>query len=153
MLCTEEVSRAIHPGMHGTTFGGSPLACAVAIAVFDAIEHDGLLDHVQAVGQHFFEGLKELQARHAMITDVRGRGLMLAIEVESAELAKAVLAEMTARHILINRTSETVLRFLPPYLLGMGEVDYALSQLDAALTQVGSAQLAAAGERGGKIGD
>ena len=153
MLCTEQVARAIHPGMHGTTFGGSPLACAVAIAVFDAIEDDGLLDHVAAVGQHFRDGLEELRARHAVITDVRGMGLMLAIELESAELAKAVLAEMTVRHILINRTSETVLRFLPPYVLGMGDVDYALSQLDAALHSVGPAQMAGAARTGGKIGD
>ena len=153
MLCTEQVARAIHPGMHGTTFGGSPLACAVAIAVFDAIEDDGLLDHVAAIGQHFRDGLEELRARHAVITDVRGMGLMLAIELESAELAKAVLAEMTVRHILINRTSETVLRFLPPYVLGMGDVDYALSQLDAALHGVGPAQMAGAARTGGKIGD
>ncbi len=153
MLCTEQVARAIHPGMHGTTFGGSPLACAVAIAVFDAIEDDGLLDHVAAIGQHFRDGLEELRARHTVITDVRGIGLMLAIELESAELAKAVLAEMTVRHILINRTSETVLRFLPPYVLGMGDVDYALSQLDAALHGVGPAQMAGAARTGGKIGD
>ena len=153
MLCTEQVARAIHPGMHGTTFGGSPLACAVAIAVFDAIEDDGLLDHVAAIGQHFRDGLEELRARHAVITDVRGIGLMLAIELESAELAKAVLAEMTVRHILINRTSETVLRFLPPYVLGMDDVDYALSQLDAALHGVGPAQMAGAARTGGKIGD
>ena len=95
--------------MHGTTFGGGPLACAVAIAVFDAIQDDGLLEHVESVGTHFMVGLEKLREHHSIITDVRGKGLMLAIELESAELAKAALAEMTARHILINRTSETVL--------------------------------------------
>ena len=153
MLCTEAVSRAIHPGMHGTTFGGSPLACAVAIAVFDAIEHDGLLDHVAAVGAHFRAGLDTLRGRHSIVTDVRGLGLMLAIELESAELAKAAFAEMTARHILINRTSETVLRFLPPYLLGMGDVDEALGVLDEVLSGLGPAQLASAAQTRGKIGD
>jgi acetylornithine/N-succinyldiaminopimelate aminotransferase len=153
MLCTEEAARAIHPGMHGTTFGGGPLACAVAIAVFDTIEHDGLLDHVEAVGAHFHAGLDELRKHHAIVTDVRGMGLMLAIELESAELAKAAFAEMTARHILINRTSETVLRFLPPYLLGMGEVDHAIRALDEVLSGLGPAQLAAAAHTGGKIGD
>jgi acetylornithine aminotransferase/acetylornithine/N-succinyldiaminopimelate aminotransferase len=153
MLCTEEAARAIHPGMHGTTFGGGPLACAVATAVFDTIEHDGLLDHVEAVGAHFRAGLDDLHARHSIVTDVRGMGLMLAIELESAELAKAAFAEMTARHILINRTSETVLRFLPPYLLGMGDVDQAIQALDEILTNLEPAQLAAAALAGGKIGD
>jgi len=153
LLCTDEVARAFHPGMHGTTFGGGPLACAVAIAVFDAIEHDGLLDHVDAVGAHFFAGLEDLQSRHTIVTDVRGKGLMLAIELESAELAKAALAEMTARHILINRTSETVLRFLPPYLLGMGDVDEAIRALDEIFSKLAPAQLATAAHTGGKSGD
>ncbi len=153
MLCTEEAARAFHPGMHGTTFGGGPLACAVALAVFDAIEHDGLLEHVEAVGAHFHAGLNKLRDRHAIVTDARGRGLMLAIELESSELAKAALTEMTARHILINRTSETVLRFLPPYLLGMGEVDHAIQVLDEVLGGLSPAQLAAAAHTGGTIGD
>jgi acetylornithine aminotransferase/acetylornithine/N-succinyldiaminopimelate aminotransferase len=153
MLCTEAVSKAIHPGMHGTTFGGGPLACAVAIAVFDAIENDGLLENVEAVGGHFREGLEALRAKHSIVTDVRGMGLMLAIELETAELAKAALAEMTARHILINRTSETVLRFLPPYLLGIDDVGHALRALDEVLAGIGPAQLATAAHTGGRIGD
>jgi acetylornithine aminotransferase/acetylornithine/N-succinyldiaminopimelate aminotransferase len=152
LLCTEEVARAIHPGMHGTTFGGGPLACAVALAVFDAIEHDGLLDHVEAVGAHFHAGLDDLHARHSIVTDVRGIGLMLAIELESAELAKAAFAEMSARHILINRTSETVLRFLPPYVLGIGDVDEALRALDETLAGLAPAQLAVA-HTGGRVGN
>ena len=153
MLCTEEAARAMHPGMHGTTFGGGPLACAVALAVFDAIEHDGLLEHVEAVGDYFRRGLDDLRHRHSIVTDVRGMGLMLAIELESAELAKAAFAEMTARHILINRTSETVLRFLPPYLLGFNHVDEAIRALDETLSGIGPAQLVSAAHTGGKIGD
>ncbi|HEY0784632.1 MAG TPA: aspartate aminotransferase family protein [Acidobacteriaceae bacterium] len=153
MLCTEAAARAMHPGMHGTTFGGGPLACAVAIAVFDAIEQDGLLDHVEMVGTHFQVGLERLRAHHPIVTDVRGKGLMLAIELQSPELAKAALDEMTRRHILINRTSETVLRFLPPYVLGIDDVDHALRALDETLAGLGPAQLASAATRGGRIGD
>jgi len=153
MLCTEEVARAIHPGMHGTTFGGGPLACAVALAVFDTIEQEGLLEHIESVGEHFRAGLEDLRARHSIITDVRGIGLMLAVELESAELAKAAFASMTARQILINRTSETVLRFLPPYVLGVEDVDEAIRALDEVLTSIGPAQLVAAAHTGGKIGD
>ncbi len=153
VLCTEQVAHAFHPGMHGTTFGGGPLACAVAIAVFDAIEQDGLLDHVDHVGSYFYGELEKLQKRHSSVTEVRGKGLMLAIELDSAELAKAALAGMTARHILINRTSETVLRFLPPYVLGIDDVDHAVAALDQVLTELEPAQMAVAAQTGGKIGD
>ncbi|HEX3438078.1 MAG TPA: aspartate aminotransferase family protein [Pseudacidobacterium sp.] len=154
MLCKEEVAQAIHPGMHGTTFGGGPLACAVAIAVIDAIEKDHLLDHINEVGGYFRQNLEALQQKHNVITEVRGLGLMLAIELESAEFAKTVLAEMMKRHILINRTSETVLRFLPPYILEKQHVDEAIAALDAIFTEHSPAY---AGERaqtqgGTKIG-
>jgi acetylornithine/N-succinyldiaminopimelate aminotransferase len=135
MLCTEEAAQAIHPGMHGTTFGGGPLACAAGIAVFDTIEKDHLLDHINEVGSYFHQKLDALKQKHSAITEVRGLGLMLAAELDSAELAKTVLAEMLKRHILINRTSETVLRFLPPYILGKEHVDEAIDALDTILTE------------------
>ena len=151
LLATEEVARAFHPGMHGTTFGGGPLACAVAIAVFDEVE--ALLPHVEEVGGYFHTLLSELKEEHSVITDVRGMGLMLAVELESADLAKAVLAAMTGRHILINRTSETVLRFLPPYILEKKHVDEAVAALDEILSELRPAQVAAAAKKGDKIGD
>ena len=151
LLATEEVARAFHPGMHGTTFGGGPLACAVAIAVFDEVE--ALLPHVEEVGGYFHTLLLELKEEHSVITDVRGMGLMLAVELESADLAKAVLAAMTGRHILINRTSETVLRFLPPYILEKKHVDEAVAALDEILSELRPAQVAAAAKKGDKIGD
>jgi acetylornithine/N-succinyldiaminopimelate aminotransferase len=136
MLCTEEAARAIHPGMHGTTFGGGPLACAVALAVFQTIEEQQLMKHVTEVGTYFHQQLEALAKKHSAITEVRGIGLMLAVELDSEELAKQVLKEMTQRHILINRTSETVLRFLPPYILGREHVDTAIHALDEILTEV-----------------
>src|SRR5215472_1911477 len=117
ILCTEEAARAIHAGMHGTTFGGGPLACAVSIAVIDAIEQEGLLANATEVGAYFEERLRELAKTHECIKDVRGKGLMLAAELDNEELAKLTAAEMLKRRIVINRTSETVLRFLPPYIL------------------------------------
>ena len=154
MLCTEEVSRAMHPGLHGTTFGGGPLACRVAVAVFDEIVRAGLLEHVSEVGVYFYQQLIELQKRHTAITDVRGKGLMLAIELGDAEQAKAALdAMMNTHHVLLNRTSETVLRFLPAYILERQHVDQAIAALDATLAGLSEAQLETAGHRGGRIGD
>ena len=135
VLCTEEVSRAIHAGMHGTTFGGGPLACAVAIAVIDTIEKDGLLKHATEVGDYFQAQLRALAARHEAIVDVRGKGLMVAAEVDSADLGKLIVAEMLKRHILINCTSDTVLRFLPPYIVEREHIDTAIAALDQILTE------------------
>jgi acetylornithine/N-succinyldiaminopimelate aminotransferase len=148
VLCTEEVARAIHPGMHGSTFGGGPLACAVAIAVIDYIEKEGLLAHTTEVGDYFQQQLGKLAARHECIVDVRGRGLMLAAELDSPELAKSVVAEMLKRRMLINCTSDTVLRFLPPYILERAHVDIAIAALDAILTE--QAAHAAAPSAGGE---
>ena len=138
MLCTEEASRAIHPGLHGTTFGGGPLACAVAIAVIDAIEQEGLLSNIRDTGAYFKGQLHDLAAKHESIVDVRGMGLMLAMEMNSADLAKRIVAKMLERRILINRTSETVLRFLPPFIMGKEHVDLAVSALNEILNEEAS---------------
>jgi acetylornithine/N-succinyldiaminopimelate aminotransferase len=142
VLCTEEAARAIHAGMHGTTFGGGPLACAVGIAVIDTIEKEGLLAHATEVGNYFQERLRWLAAQHEAIIDVRGKGLMLAAELDSAELAKLTVAEMLKRKIIINCTSDTVLRFLPPYILERSHVDTAIAALDEIFTEQAAAQCA-----------
>jgi acetylornithine/N-succinyldiaminopimelate aminotransferase len=138
MLCTEEASRAIHPGLHGTTFGGGPLACAVAIAVIDAIEQEGLLANIRETGAYFKSQLHDLAAKHESVVDVRGMGLMLAMDMNSADLAKKIVAKMLERRILINRTSETVLRFLPPFIMGKEHVDLAISALNEILNEEAS---------------
>ncbi len=135
MLCTEEAARAIHPGMHGTTFGGGPLACAVALAVINTIEQNHLLEYVTDTGTYFRKQLIALAKKHSAIIQVRGIGLMLAIDLDSADLAKQVVADMLARRILINRTSETVLRFLPPYILKKEHIDEAITALDEIFTE------------------
>jgi len=135
IVCTEEAARAIHAGMHGTTFGGGPLACAVAIAVIDTLEKNHLLDHATEVGNYFLAQLRALALRHNAIVDVRGKGLMIAAEISSADLAKLAVAEMLKRHILINCTSDTVLRFLPPYILKRTDVDTAIAAFDEIFTE------------------
>ena len=144
MLCTEEAARALSPGMHGTTFGGGPLACAVAIAVIDTMRRDNLLDHIRKTGKYFFEQLQSLATRHSAIVEVRGKGLMLGMELANAELAKYVVAQMLERHIIINRTSETVLRFLPPFILERQHIDQAVQALDEILSSASAANLSAA---------
>ena len=146
MLCTNAAAESITPGMHGTTFGGNPLACAVAIAVIDTIKRDNLLAHINEVGSYFHDQLTQLAKRHDCITEVRGKGLMLGIEINSADLAQRVATQMMERRIIINRTSETVLRLLPPFLLERQHVDTAIKAFD----EIFSAALAGAAPAGGK---
>jgi len=130
MLCTNAAAEAITPGMHGTTFGGNPLACAVAIAVIDTIKRDNVIAHINEIGAYFHDQLTQLAKRHDCITDVRGKGLMLGIELNSSDLAQRVVAQMLERRIIINRTSETVLRLLPPFLLERQHVETAVKAFD-----------------------
>ncbi len=148
MLCTNNAAHAITPGMHGTTFGGGPLACAVAIAVIDTIKRDNLLEHIRDIGEFFHGELAKLAARHDCIVDVRGIGLMLGLELNSADLAKQVAAQLMERHIIINRTSETVLRFLPPFILERKHVETAIKALDE-IVSAAYAGAAPAGESHG----
>lgn len=152
VLCTEEVARSFHPGVHGTTFGGGPLACAVAIAVIDAIEKDGLLANATAVGDYFQEQLRGLKKKHEAIVDVRGKGLMVAAELDSAELGKKTVTEMLKRHILINCTSDTVLRFLPPFILERAHVDTTIAALDEIFTEYAAGQNATAQSAAASVG-
>lgn len=147
-LCVERVASAITPGMHGTTFGGGPLACAVAIAVIDTMRKENLLAHIAEVGGFFHSELEALKKQHDCVIEVRGLGLMLGIELNSAELAKQAAAQLMERRIIINRTSETVLRFLPPYILEKKHVEmtiHALNEILKANTEL--AGITPAGEK------
>ncbi len=132
ILTTNRVATAMHPGMHGTTFGGGPLACAVAIQFLRLMER--LMPHVREIGDYFRAQLEWLKAKHSCVREVRGMGLMLGMELDSADTAKQVVSQLMQRGILINRTNETVLRFLPPYIIEKKHVDQVIRELDAVLT-------------------
>lgn len=132
ILTTHQVASSMNPGMHGTTFGGGPLACAVAIQFLR--ELDELLNHVRQVGNYFHEQLEALKTKHRCIREVRGMGLMLGMELDSTDTAKAAVSSLLQNGILINRTHETVLRFLPPYIIREKHVDEVIRALDSALT-------------------
>ena len=135
MLCTEAAATAFSPGMHGTTFGGNPLACAVALAVIDEMQNSQLLKHVTDVGTYFLTKLRGLANNEHEIKEVRGRGLMIGLEFRSEQMAKDVAAGLLERRVIVNRTSETVLRFLPPYILEPTHVDAAIAALESVLHQ------------------
>jgi len=131
ILTTEKVAESMRPGLHGTTFGGGPLACAVALEFLR--QEQRLLQHVGSVGKYFHAALLSLDKKHSSIQDVRGAGLMQAVELDSADRAKAVVKRLLAEGIIINRTHETVLRLLPPYIIQRKHVDALVEALDRAL--------------------
>ena len=146
-LCTNEVARAFHAGMHGTTFGGSPLACAAAIAFIDYVEKENLMEHVTETGEYFQQQLRALAQKHTCIVNVRGKGLMLAVELDSADLGKCAVTELLKKHIVINCTSDTVLRFLPPFIFQHEHVDQTVAALDEFFTE-NTGVAVAAGKKG-----
>jgi acetylornithine/N-succinyldiaminopimelate aminotransferase len=139
ILTTNRAASGIHPGMHGTTFGGGPLACAVAIEFLGLL--DELLDHIDKVGAYFRARLEWLKAKHDGICEVRGMGLMLGLELDSADTAKCVVSQLLQRGILINRTNERVLRFLPPYIIQEKHVDKLIAALNEALSAGASTRI------------
>ena len=132
ILTTNQVATGMHPGMHGTTFGGGPLACAVAVEFLKVLEK--LQPHIHAISSYFREQLEGLKSKHSSVREVRGLGLMVGMELDSAEVAKSVVSQLLRRGILINRTNDNVLRFLPPYIIQQRHVDQVVRELDVALT-------------------
>jgi acetylornithine aminotransferase/acetylornithine/N-succinyldiaminopimelate aminotransferase len=133
ILTSNKVAAAFHPGMHGTTFGGGPLACATAETFISILTNGGILERVAELGEYFQERLNELKSKNKVIKEVRGLGLMVAAELKSADVAKAVMKQMLERGIIINRTHDKVLRFLPPYIIEREHIDEVIAALDEVL--------------------
>lgn len=129
VACTEKTAATINPGMHGTTFGGGPLACRIALEFFDLL--DALLPNITSTGSYFRMKLTELAKKYSFIREVRGIGLMIGVELEFS--GKQVVLDAMAEGLLINCTHNTVLRALPPYILTEQDVDRAVRVLDKAL--------------------
>ncbi len=122
ILANEKAAAAIKPGMHGTTFGGGPLACRVAIECLNIL--DELLPAIQRVGAYFKDSLETLARKHSFVKEVRGCGLMLGVDL--AIPGKQFVLDAMAAGMLFNCTHDTVLRFLPPYIVTEKEVDRAV---------------------------
>jgi acetylornithine/N-succinyldiaminopimelate aminotransferase len=120
-LAREEFASAIAVGQHGTTFGGGPLACRVALEYLAVVEEEKLLDNVNRVGQYLHEQLQLLVKRYAVAQEVRGRGLIQGLQLEVP--ARPIVEQALREGVLFNSTQDTVLRFLPPFLLQEKHVD------------------------------
>ncbi len=129
VIGNEKAASTIKPGMHGTTYGGGPLACRVALEFFDIL--DDLLPSINTVGGYFRMKLTQLMQRFSFIKEVRGQGLMIGVELEFP--CKQLVLDGIKEGILFNVTHDTVMRFLPPYILTEQDVDRAIITLTKVL--------------------
>jgi acetylornithine/N-succinyldiaminopimelate aminotransferase len=143
MMAREGVAQAFSPGLHGTTFGGGPLQCRLALKVLEIIERRGFLEHVREVGAYFRQRLELLQRELPVIREVRGEGLMLAAELSAP--CKDVVRQALEAGFVLNCTQTNVLRFLPPLILERRHVDELMAALRPILAGIQEQSLVARG--------
>jgi predicted acetylornithine/succinylornithine family transaminase len=129
-MFSESVASAAAPGDHGTTYGGNPLACRAGLVFLEELVDRDLLSHVARVGEHLERGLRELAARRPVVREVRGAGLMWGLDLDRPALP--VVEAAFGLGLLVNRTANTVVRLLPPYVISTAEIDDGLALLDRA---------------------
>jgi ornithine--oxo-acid transaminase len=133
VLSNSEVLGVFMPGDHGSTFGGNPLACAVARTALKVLVEERLIDNAAEVGRYFLDRLMEIQSPH--IKEVRGKGLMIGVELKSeAGGARRFCEKLKEKGLLCKETHENVIRFAPPLIITKEEVDWAMERVAAVLT-------------------
>jgi acetylornithine/N-succinyldiaminopimelate aminotransferase len=133
MVAKDEFADVLQPGMHASTFGGSPLVCKAALGVFKAIRKDKMLENVKKISPYIFERLAKLKAKHKVIKEIRGLGAMIGIELY--EKGGGIVGACASKGLLINCTHETVLRLMPALSVTKKQVDFAIATLDQVLSE------------------
>jgi predicted acetylornithine/succinylornithine family transaminase len=132
-LFSERVAKAAAFGDHGSTYGGNLLACRAALVFLEELIDRDLISHVASVGAHLERGLRAIASRHPAVREVRGAGLIWGLDLDRPALP--VVTAALELGLLVNRTSDTVVRLLPPYVISEGEADQACALLERALVQ------------------
>ena len=132
-LAKEEFATAISPGQHGTTFGGGPLACRIALEFLSIVEEEKLLENVNRVGAYLHQKLEELVTKRSVATAVRGRGFIQGIQLEIP--ARPIVEAGLAEGVLFNNTQDTVVRFLPPFMMEEKHIDKGIRVLKKLLAR------------------
>ena len=132
VLSNTEVMSVLHPGEHGSTFGGNPLACAVSRAAMKVLIEEGMIENAARMGEYFLAGLKEL--KNPLIKEVRGRGLMIGLEFHpETGGARSYCLKLKEHGLLCKDTHEHIIRFAPPLVISRETIDWALVQIEHAL--------------------
>jgi ornithine--oxo-acid transaminase len=134
VLSNTEVMGVLQPGEHGSTFGGNPLACAVSRTAMKVLIEEGMIENAANVGEYFLDELK--QFKNPIIKDVRGKGLLIGLEL-SADVggARQYCEKLQAEGLLCKETHDNIIRFAPPLIITKDIVDWALERIDAVLNQ------------------
>jgi acetylornithine/N-succinyldiaminopimelate aminotransferase len=131
MLASEEVAASFVPGTHGSTFGGNFLSSAAALATLQVLEDENLMQHATEIGAYFSQKLKAWGEENGLVSQVRGRGLMIGVQL-SQPIARDLMKASLERGLIFNAVGTDVLRFLPPYCITESDVDEAIKTLEAA---------------------
>ena len=133
VLATNDLAASLGPGTHGSTFGGNPLACSAALATLNILEAEDLPRKATVIGEQLRKGLEKLGEKHTLVTDVKGLGLLLGMEL--SEPAAPIVQALMKRGFLVTSVAERTLRFTPPLNVTEVEVDGVLTALDEILTE------------------
>jgi acetylornithine/N-succinyldiaminopimelate aminotransferase len=136
LVARSELAQVFQPGSHGSTFAGNPLVCAAALAVMEAIRDENLVEHAAEMGEYLVTSLRGLAKRHPVITQVRGRGLMVAAGLSIP--SEPVVAACLERGLLVNNVQPTAIRLVPPLIVERDDIDDAVEILGAALAAAGA---------------
>lgn len=133
-LVSEKAADGLKPGDHGTTFGGGPLACRLSLEFMEMLQQGALMERIVEVGAYFRKELQKIQSRHPhLFKEIRGLGLMVGAELSFP--CKTVASKMLERGYLMNCTHDTVLRFLPPYIIRKAEIRAMLANLEDVIVE------------------
>jgi acetylornithine/LysW-gamma-L-lysine aminotransferase len=132
-LVRPDILASINKGEHSSTFGGNPISCAAGIAALKAITEDGLIENSEKMGEKFREGLEELKEKHTMIREIRGKGLMIGIEMKFE--VRDILMALIKKGVLMLYSGRNILRILPPLVISEEDVTKVLHALDSILTE------------------
>lgn len=128
VLSSAEIMNVLHPGEHGSTFGGNPLACAVARAALKVLVEEGLIENARLMGTYFLEGLKQIS--HPLIKEVRGKGLMIGLELyPKAGGARPYCEKLKEKGLLCKETHDHIIRFAPPLVIAKEQVEWAVEKI------------------------
>lgn len=130
-LAKGKAAHLFQPGNHGSTFGGNPFACKVALTVLETLEKEGTLEQVKTKGEYLIAGLKAQLSHHEVVVDIRGQGLMIGVELSAPCMAIKTLG--IERGVLFNVTAEKVVRLIPPYIITYEQMDGIIHTLDACI--------------------
>lgn len=134
VLSNTEVMGVLQPGEHGSTFGGNPLACAIARTALKVLIEEGMIENAEKMGAYFLEGLKKI--KNPLIKEARGKGLLIAVEFyPEAGGARAYCEKLKDKGILCKETHDNIIRFAPPLVITKDEVDWALEIVDSIFGQ------------------